>query len=203
MKRRTLSIFCDTLVKSLKSGNVLKGCHRVVAPDIVEGGKRSFHTQVSPCSTTTILSQEEQHISRTCHLPQLDVPDNPDDLFRGMSTDFPCLTRNKMAGPEPEYDKIITGYKLFHHQHPFEMKYNKARLPELQVAYETWGKLNETKSNAVMIQAGLSASSHAKSHRENLRPGWWEKFVGPGCAVDTDEFFVICPNNLGSCYGTT
>lgn len=83
------------------------------------------------------------------------------------------------------------------------MKYNKARLPELQVAYETWGKLNETKSNAVMIQAGLSASSHAKSHRENLRPGWWEKFVGPGCAVDTDEFFVICPNNLGSCYGTT
>lgn len=70
-----------------------------------------------------------------------------------------------MAGPEPEYDKIITGYKLFHHQHPFEMKYNKARLPELQVAYETWGKLNETKSNAVMIQAGLSASSHAKSHR--------------------------------------
>lgn len=203
MKRRTLSIFCDTLVKSLKSGNVLKGCHRVVAPGIVEGGKRSFHTQLSSCSTTTILSQEEQHISRTCHLPQLDVPDNPDDLFRGMSTDFPCLTRNKMAGPEPEYDKIITGYKLFHHQHPFEMKYNKARLPELQVAYETWGKLNETKSNAVMIQAGLSASSHAKSHRENLRPGWWEKFVGPGCAVDTDEFFVICPNNLGSCYGTT
>lgn len=93
MKRRTLSIFCDTLVKSLKSGNVLKGCHRVVAPGIVEGGKRSFHTQVSSCSTTTILSQEEQHISRTCHLPQLDVPDNPDDLFRGMSTDFPCLTR--------------------------------------------------------------------------------------------------------------
>ena len=70
-----------------------------------------------------------------------------------------------MTGPEPEYDKIISGYKVFHHQHPFEMKYNKARLPELQVAYETWGKLNETKSNAVMIQAGLSASSHAKSHR--------------------------------------
>lgn len=76
-----------------------------------------------------------------------------------------CFLNSKMAGPEPEYDKIITGYKLFHHQHPFEMKYNKARLPELQVAYETWGKLNETKSNAVMIQAGLSASSHAKSHR--------------------------------------
>lgn len=93
MKKRTLSIFCDTLVKSLKTGNVLKGCHRVVTPDFVERGKRSFHTQVSSCSPTSILSQEEQHSSRTCHLPQLDVPDNPDDLFRGMSTDFPCLTR--------------------------------------------------------------------------------------------------------------
>ncbi|XP_022327170.2 uncharacterized protein LOC111126670 isoform X2 [Crassostrea virginica] len=203
MRKRSFSIFCNAFSKTLQKSNVLKECHRVVAPDFVERGTNSFHTQASSCSRTSILLQEEHESTRTCHLPQIDVPDNPDDLFRGMETDFPCLTRNKMTGPEPEYDKIISGYKVFHHQHPFEMKYNKARLPELQVAYETWGKLNETKSNAVMIQAGLSASSHAKSHRENLRPGWWEKFVGPGCAVDTDEFFVICPNNLGSCYGST
>lgn len=79
-----------------------------------------------------------------------------------------------MTGPEPEYDKIVSGFKSLHYQHPFEMKYNKARLPELHVAYETWGKLNESKSNAVLIQAGLSASSHAKSHRVlNIHSNIW------------------------------
>ncbi|XP_061169662.1 uncharacterized protein LOC133179004 isoform X1 [Saccostrea echinata] len=202
MKKRSFSILCNTLLKNFSQEELRNGCRRIVAPDFVKRGTNSFHTQVSSNSQPAILYQKE-HRSQVCQLPQLEVPDDPEELFRGMSTDFPCLTKNKMNGPEPEYDKIISGYKVFHYPHPFEMKYNKARLPGIDVAYETWGKLNESKSNAVMIQAGLSASSHAKSHRKNLRPGWWEKFVGPGCAVDTDEFFVICPNNLGSCYGTT
>ncbi|KAJ8300199.1 hypothetical protein KUTeg_021718 [Tegillarca granosa] len=98
-------------------------------------------------------------------LPQVEVPDKQDVLFKGMETDFPCLTRNKMTGPEPEYDKISSGFKIFTSTHPFPMKYNKSILPEVTVAYETWGKLNEAKDNAVIIQAGLSASSHAKSHK--------------------------------------
>ncbi|KAK3087516.1 hypothetical protein FSP39_006856 [Pinctada imbricata] len=110
---------------------------------------------------------------------------------------------SKMQGPEPEYHKVTHGFKQIHYPHPFAMKYNKSLLPELNVAYETWGTLNREKSNAVLIQAGLSASSHAKSHKDNKKPGWWEKFVGPGCAIDTDKFYVICINNLGSCYGTT
>lgn len=59
------------------------------------------------------------------------------------------------------------------------------------------------KSNAILIHTGLSASSHAKSHAKNPRAGWWEKFIGPGLAVDTDKFFVVCTNVLGGCYGTT
>jgi homoserine O-acetyltransferase len=73
----------------------------------------------------------------------------------------------------------------------------------MQLAYETWGTLNEDKSNAILIHTGLSASSHAKSHEKNTKPGWWEKFIGPGKPVDTDKFFVICVNVLGGCYGST
>ena len=73
-----------------------------------------------------------------------------------------------MQGPEPDYDKITTGYKTFTSRQPFYMKYNKGVLPELHVAYETWGQLNHDRSNAVLIHAGLSASSHAKSHLVRL-----------------------------------
>lgn len=147
-------------------------------------------------------------------LPQIELPDyekqiisdvnfQPTVLFKGLDSNFPCVARNDTQGPEPDYDKITTGYKTFNSKEPFYVKHNKGVLPELQVAYETWGELNVDKSNAVMIHAGLSASSHAKSHVDNPRPGWWEKFVGPGCAVDTSKFFVICCNNLGGCYGTS
>ena len=71
---------------------------------------------------------------------------------------------SKNTGPEPQYDKIMSGFKTFTTDKPFKLKYNNAILPELTVAYETWGELNADKSNAVIIHAGLSASSHAKSH---------------------------------------
>lgn len=140
-------------------------------------------------------------------LPQQAVPEVPHDeqlQFKGMHSEFPCLGRNDVtSGPEPEYGKVVKGFKTFNSQKPFKLKYNDAVLPELVIAYETWGKLNEDRSNAVIVHSGLSASSHAKSHEENPAPGWWEKFVGPGSAVDTDHFFVICSNTLGGCYGTS
>jgi homoserine O-acetyltransferase len=76
-------------------------------------------------------------------------------------------------------------------------------LPELKVAYETWGQLNALKNNAVLLQCGMSASSHACSTSENPTPGWWEDFIGPGKPLDTNLFYVICTNNLGGCYGST
>lgn len=71
------------------------------------------------------------------------------------------------------------------------------------MAYETWGTLNANKDNVILLHTGLSASSHAASTDLNSADGWWEKFIGPGKAIDTDQFFVICTNVLGGCYGST
>jgi len=71
------------------------------------------------------------------------------------------------------------------------------------LAYETWGKLNHDKSNALLILTGLSADSHAARHSEHDTAGWWEYMIGPGKAIDTDKWFVICASSLGSCKGST
>ena len=71
------------------------------------------------------------------------------------------------------------------------------------VAYETWGNLNEERDNAVIIFTGLSPSAHAASSPENPSAGWWEDMIGSGLPLDTDRYFVICVNSLGSCYGST
>jgi len=76
-------------------------------------------------------------------------------------------------------------------------------LPEYDVAYEAWGTLNEQRNNAILLHTGLSASSHAHSTPENQKPGWWEKFIGSGKAIDTDKYFVLCTNVIGGCYGST
>ncbi|GBC06131.1 hypothetical protein RclHR1_06640009 [Rhizophagus clarus] len=121
---------------------------------------------------------------------------------------FPCIdqltirTRSLDGGPEPAYDKIVSGYSLFHHNEPFLCDHGGV-LPELDIAYETWGELNEKRDNAILIQTGLSGSSHAKSHEKNVQPGWWEQFIGPGLSIDTNKYFVICTNVIGGCYGST
>lgn len=76
-------------------------------------------------------------------------------------------------------------------------------LTEPQLAYETWGELNADKSNAVLIFTGLSPSAHAASCSEDPSAGWWEDMIGSGLPIDTDRYFVICPNSLGSCFGST
>jgi homoserine O-acetyltransferase/O-succinyltransferase len=72
-----------------------------------------------------------------------------------------------------------------------------------RIAYETWGTLNEARSNALLLFTGLSPSAHAASSPEDPSDGWWQRMVGPGLAIDTDQFFVICVNSLGSCFGST
>ena len=70
-------------------------------------------------------------------------------------------------------------------------------------AYETWGKLNKARDNAVLIFTGLSPSAHVTSSVEDPTPGWWEDMVGIEHPIDTERYFVICVNSLGSCFGTT
>lgn len=106
------------------------------------------------------------------------------------------------AGPEPAYQRVVSGYETFHSPHEFKCEWGGV-LPEVDVAYETWGKLSGARDNAIVLHTGLSASSHAKSHANNSNDGWWEGFIGPGLAIDTDRFFVVCANLLGGCYGST
>jgi homoserine O-acetyltransferase len=85
---------------------------------------------------------------------------------------------------------------------PFTLKRGGA-LQGAQLAYETWGTLNAARDNAVLILTGLSPSAHAASNAADASPGWWEDIIGSDKAIDTRRWFVICPNSLGSCKGST
>jgi len=87
-------------------------------------------------------------------------------------------------------------------------------LSGIDIAYQTWGTLNEDKSNVILLSHALSGSHHASGYnpslpeagrlwKEELHDGWWNEFMGPGKAIDTDRFFIICANYLGGCYGST
>jgi len=73
----------------------------------------------------------------------------------------------------------------------------------VEMVYEAWGALSARADNAVLVMTGLSPSAHARSSDEDPRPGWWEQMIGPGKPLDTDRFFVVCVNHLGSCFGST
>lgn len=79
------------------------------------------------------------------------------------------------------------------------------KLGPITVAYESWGKLNQDRSNTILILHALTGDSHAagKYTPEDRRPGWWDPLIGPGKAIDTNKYFVICSNILGGCQGTT
>ncbi|HKE12003.1 MAG TPA: homoserine O-acetyltransferase [Myxococcota bacterium] len=72
-----------------------------------------------------------------------------------------------------------------------------------RVAYETWGKLNAARDNALLLFTGLSPPAHAASSAEDPSDGWWQGMLGPKCAIDTERYFVICVNSLGSCFGSS
>ncbi len=71
------------------------------------------------------------------------------------------------------------------------------------LAYETWGKLNAAADNAILVFSGLSPSAHASSSADDRSAGWWEEMIGSGFPLDSDEYFIICVNSLGSCFGST
>lgn len=79
-----------------------------------------------------------------------------------------------------------------------------ASLSPVTIAYETYGKLNEQKTNAILILHALSGDAHAAGyHEEQSRPGWWDSMIGPGKAIDTSRYFIISSNVLGGCKGST
>jgi homoserine O-acetyltransferase len=107
----------------------------------------------------------------------------------------------------------VNSTHFFDHEETFALR-DGSSLPAIRIAYETWGTLNADRSNAILLFHALSGSHHAAGinpdipevgelWQPELHQGWWEDMIGPGKAIDTDRFFVICPNYLGGCYGST
>lgn len=103
--------------------------------------------------------------------------------------------------------------QFYTHPEPFTCRAGGI-IPEVRLAYESYGKLNAAKDNAVLVFHALSGSQHAAGicqafpeagtlWNDECVPGWWDLFVGPGRAINTDKFFVLCVNYLGGCYGST
>ncbi|KAF1997110.1 homoserine O-acetyltransferas-like protein [Amniculicola lignicola CBS 123094] len=161
-----------------------------------------------PSSTQASRKLHQQ----TPHKAQLAVAEAEPEYYQSTNPalSFPCLDavesrsaalhRRSLGGPEPSY---TTGNHLnFHSYDPILLDWGGI-LPEFDIAYEAWGTLNDSRSNAILLHTGLSASSHAHSTEANPKPGWWEKFIGPGKPLDTDKYFVVCTNVIGGCYGST
>ena len=97
----------------------------------------------------------------------------------------------------------IVAPQTAHFDTPLHLK-SGGVLPEYDLVYETYGTLNASRSNAVLVCHALSGSHHvAGVHAGSGAVGWWDNLVGPGKPLDTRRFFVIGVNNLGGCYGSS
>lgn len=94
--------------------------------------------------------------------------------------------------------------QTLHVDRPLELECGRV-LPSYDLVYETYGTLNADASNAVLICHALSGHHHAAGYHsaDDPRPGWWDSCIGPGKPIDTNRFFVVCPNNLGGCHGSS
>ena len=109
-----------------------------------------------------------------------------------------------MAHNFPEQSVGLVTPQVVHFQTPFQFC-NGATLDQHELMFETYGTLNASASNAVLICHALSGSHHAAGIHAagDQRPGWWDLAIGPGKPIDTDRLFVVCSNNLGGCDGST
>ena len=119
-------------------------------------------TQLANYGNATLPRSEE-----SC--PSVRAPDFNKAAFKGMESHFPCLqelherSETPIRGLKGVYGEHVMGYKVFKQEKPFHFKHGGV-IPELELAYEHWGELNEAKDNCILLHTGLSASSHAKSH---------------------------------------
>tara|TARA_R110000824_G_scaffold118960_2_gene271524 strand:+ start:142400 stop:143629 length:1230 start_codon:yes stop_codon:yes gene_type:complete len=116
----------------------------------------------------------------------------------------PTPTANLSAAEADAHVNAISAVEYFGADAPLKLDSGVSLTP-FQISYETYGRLNEDKSNVVLICHALTGDQYAASrHPITGKPGgWWSKMVGPGLPIDTDRFFVICQNVLGSCLGTS
>jgi homoserine O-acetyltransferase len=121
--------------------------------------------------------------------PCVDAHSKRESRIRAAVQPAPAASTSAESGPEPPYARPSpSSYNVYHHAAPLAL---------------THGETLPSFDNVILLHTGLSASSHAAATAANPAPGWWEQFIGPGRALDTDTFFVVCTNVLGGCYGST
>ncbi|KAF4629293.1 hypothetical protein G7Y89_g8856 [Cudoniella acicularis] len=154
----------------------------------LQNASRAFHTQGSRSSGATGAAEAS---NPAMAFPCLDALESKSATLEAQSLS---------SGPEPSYTSGAT--LNYHCNDPLLLDWG-GLLPEFDIAYETWGEINADKSNVILLHTGLSASSHAHSTESNPKPGWWEKFIGPGGCLNTNKYHIICTNVVGGCYGST
>ena len=116
--------------------------------------------------------------------------------------------RRQLVGRPPATGAWIVGDSIGNRKftESFALKTESGQvLQNARLAFETWGTLNQDRTNAVLVLHALTGDSHCSGHSGPGHPtaGWWNGLIGPGLAIDTDQFFVVCPNVLGGCQGST
>eukprot|EP01031_Cornospumella_fuschlensis_P008967 gene8967-11026_t len=125
-----------------------------------------------------------------------------------MTDDIDTLPAAHVADVSPRHlapgEVGLVAPRDFVHAKPFSFRSGQV-LPGFTLRYETYGTLNATRDNAVLICHALSGNHHAAGWHSptDKKPGWWNNLIGPGKAVDTRRFFVVCANVLGGCQGST
>src|ERR1700722_9173356 len=109
-----------------------------------------------------------------------------------------------MAGSAGTVGEVKTQFFTFAHPPGGLLLESGEKLGPITLAYETYGRLNDERSNAVLVLHALSGDAHAAGFLEGEKsPGWWDDMIGPGKGIDTEKYFVICSNVLGGCKGST
>jgi len=108
------------------------------------------------------------------------------------------------APGQPPNSVGVVSPRRFHHPEPFELQCGR-HLAEFELVFETYGELNASRSNAILVCHALSGHHHAAGYHstDDTKAGWWDACIGPGKPIDTNRFFVVSPNNLGGCHGST
>ena len=129
------------------------------------------------------------------------------DLYSESTTTDPTTTEHPefFAGLDAAVGSVgIVVPQTLHFAEVLTLECNRT-LPFFDLVYETYGTLNADKSNAILICHALSGNHHAAGvySAGDKKSGWWDNMIGPGKAINTDKFYVLCVNNIGSCFGST
>ncbi|PCH62210.1 MAG: homoserine O-acetyltransferase [SAR86 cluster bacterium] len=114
------------------------------------------------------------------------------------------MSKSYPTGSYPSDSVGLVSPQVFHFDEPLTLRSGKV-LAEYELVVETYGELNQDRSNAILICHALSGDHHAAGYHswDDKKPGWWDSSIGPGKAIDTNLFHVVCLNNLGGCSGST